>query len=84
MRKMRRTHFFSLELTRRAVSYAAGLLVLLLISPLPLYGYIDPLSGSIILQVLAAGLFAGLLTIKRFWLRVRSAFSRLWSVLARR
>jgi hypothetical protein len=81
---MRRIHPFSHDSMRRVVSYGASLLVLLLISPLPLYGYIDPLSGSIILQVLAAGLFAGLLTMKRFWFRVRAGFARLWSVLAKR
>ena len=62
----------------------AVLLVLLLLTPLPLYGYIDPLSGSIILQVIAAGLFGGLLTIKRFWLKVRAAFGRVRTLLARR
>jgi hypothetical protein len=43
--------------------------------------YIDPSAGSIILQVLAAGVVGGALTAKRWWGalkdRARSAMSRL-------
>jgi hypothetical protein len=73
-----------LETTRRGLGAGAWLLVVLLITPAPLFGYIDPVSGSIILQVLAAGLFAGLLTVKRFWFRVKAQFGRLRGLLARR
>lgn len=38
-----------------------------LLAPPPLHAYIDPLSGSLILQVLAAGLFAFVFTMKRSW-----------------
>jgi hypothetical protein len=34
--------------------------------------YLDPSSGSFILQVLIAGLLGGLLTIKLFWGRIKS------------
>jgi hypothetical protein len=71
-------------MARRSLSAGAALLVLLLITPAPLFGYIDPLSGSIILQVIAAGLFGGLLTLKRFWFRVRAALGRVRTLLARR
>jgi hypothetical protein len=85
---MSRTPSSPLEAARRwlsrSTSVGAALLVLLLITPAPLFGYIDPLSGSIILQVIAAGVFAGLLTVKRFWFRVRAAFGRLRTLLARR
>jgi hypothetical protein len=70
--------------SRRLLSTGAKLLVLLLITPAPLFAYIDPLSGSIILQVIAADVFGGLLTVKRFWLRVRTALGRLRTLLARR
>jgi hypothetical protein len=49
-----------------------------LIAPPRAAAYIDPLSGSIVLQVLAAGLMAASLTIRRFreWLKrvARSVF----------
>lgn len=38
--------------------------------------YLDPSSGSFILQVLIAGLLGGLLTIKLFWTRIRTFISR--------
>jgi hypothetical protein len=34
--------------------------------------YLDPSSGSFILQVLIAGLLGGLLTVKLFWGRIKS------------
>ena len=44
------------------------------LAPQPVYGYIDPLSGSIILQVLAAGLLGASITIKRFRWKIMSFF----------
>ena len=46
--------------------------------------YIDPLSGSIIFQVAAAGLLAALFTIKRFWNRVKELLRALWTRTVRR
>ena len=48
------------------------------ISPRPAYAYIDPMSGSIILQALAAGFLAALFMLKRFWYRVAEGFKRIW------
>jgi hypothetical protein len=42
--------------------------------PQPVHAYIDPLSGSIILQVLAAAFLAAAYTMKRFWGRIRQVF----------
>lgn len=69
---------------RRFVRWAAALCFLLLITPAPALAYIDPLSGSIILQVLAAGAFASLLTMKRFWSRVKHTFHTAWTRLTQR
>ena len=44
-----------------------------LLSPL---GYIDPGTGSFLLQVLLAGLLGGLATLKFYWGRMRGYFSR--------
>jgi hypothetical protein len=38
-----------------------------LLAPLPAQAYIDPLSGSIVFQVLIAGLLGALLTVRRWW-----------------
>jgi hypothetical protein len=38
--------------------------------------YIDPGSGSLILQILIGGSLAGLLFIKNFWLRIKSFFRK--------
>lgn len=52
--------------------------------PPPAHAYIDPVSGSIILQVLAAGALAAAFTFKRSVHRVRelarSVWTRLWSL----
>ena len=45
--------------------------------------YIDPVSGSIILQVLAAGALAGMFTVKRFWAHLRDRARRVWSLVRR-
>ena len=47
-----------------------------ILTPPPLYGYIDPLSGSIILQVVAAGILGATITVKRFWSNIRDFFRR--------
>ena len=46
--------------------------------------YIDPLSGSIVLQVLAAGAFACVFTVKRTWGWLGSRFQFLRDNLRRR
>ncbi len=45
---------------------AAGLLLTIL-WPSPLFGYIDPGTGSFVLQVLAAALLGSLFAIKSWW-----------------
>jgi len=41
-------------------------------------GYIDPGTGSFIIQILIAGLCGGLLAIKLFWNNIKSVFSKLF------
>ena len=46
--------------------------------PVPgVLGYVDPGTGSFILQLLVAGLFGGLLAIKLFWNNIKSFFRRI-------
>ena len=42
-----------------------GLLVFHVISPTQAWAYLDPISGSIVLQILAAGFLAGAATFRR-------------------
>jgi glycosyltransferase involved in cell wall biosynthesis len=42
------------------------------------HAYLDPVTGSVILQVLVAGLLGFLLTIKRVWYVLTEPFRRLW------
>ncbi|HUP00834.1 MAG TPA: hypothetical protein VM737_04850 [Gemmatimonadota bacterium] len=48
------------------------------LAPASVYGYIDPLSGSAILQALAAGVLAGLFMLRSYWQRVKDVFRRFW------
>ena len=43
--------------------------------PASAYAYIDPGSGSYIIQILIAGIMAGALSIKMFWNRIKAMFS---------
>jgi len=53
------------------------MLALSLLVPVPAAAYIDPLSGSIVLQVVAAGFLATAFTVKRFWRRAAGGIQRL-------
>ena len=50
--------------------------LLLFLFPLPVQAYIDPGTGSYVLQIILASIAAALLGIKYFWSRIRSVFSR--------
>lgn len=56
---------------------ALGILVFHLISPRAAWAYLDPISGSIILQILAAGFLAAAATFRRSRNWLASFFSRL-------
>ena len=68
--------------SRHAMPLLAAVLALLVL-PAPAHAYIDPISGSIILQVLAAGILAATFTLKRFWAQVRTAARRVWGQVRR-
>ncbi len=40
------------------------------------YAYIDPGTGSLLIQGLIAGIAAGLYTIKLYWYRIKNFFTR--------
>lgn len=43
-----------------------------------LYAYLDPMSGSLILQAVVAGVLGGIVTMKRAGLTIRESFRRVW------
>jgi hypothetical protein len=56
----------------------AVLLLALVLAPSVAHAYLDPGSGSYVLQILLAGIVAGLFTLKLFWVRVLGFFSNLF------
>ena len=46
--------------------------------------YIDPLSGSVLLQVIVAGVLGAIFTTKSFLVRVRGAARAAWAKITRR
>ncbi|MEM7234697.1 MAG: hypothetical protein AAF517_21135 [Planctomycetota bacterium] len=50
---------------------------LTLLFPAPAYAYLDPGTGSMILQAIVAGILGGLMAIKLFWRRIFAFFAGL-------
>jgi hypothetical protein len=49
----------------------------------PAHAYLDPGSGSLLLQTLIAGALAGMYAVKRFWRKIREAVGAALSRFAR-
>ena len=71
--------FYSLSGERRSSSISLSIFVVLSILCIPskAYAYIDPGTGSMILQGLIAGLMGVLFTIKIYWTRIKNFLFRL-------
>ena len=54
----------------------AAVAVLLVLVPVDAYAYLDPGTGSLILQGLLAALFGAAYTIKTYWSRLKGIFQR--------
>jgi hypothetical protein len=54
--------------------FVTAFAVALLVIPAQAHAYIDPSSGSMLLQIAIGGILAGLVTLKMYWRKVRSAF----------
>ena len=52
--------------------------LLVLVSARPAYGYIDPGTGSFVIQVLVGSALGSLLVLKMFWRRIIGAVGRLF------
>jgi hypothetical protein len=57
-------------------SFFPMLVILLLTTPDPLPAYVDPGSGSFLIQMLIAGVLGASVTLKTFWKQIKSYFRR--------
>lgn len=64
---------------RGTVSTCIALAVLLVLFPEPLFAYLDPGTGSYILQIILAAVLGGLFAIKLFWNRIKVFLKRIFS-----
>jgi hypothetical protein len=63
---------------RARTSALLGVLVILVVFVRPAYGYIDPGSGSLLIQVVIGSALACLLGLKVFWRQVTAFLARLF------
>lgn len=70
---------------RRTASLSLSVILLTaffgVVSTKDAYAYMDPGTGSFLIQVLLGGLFASLFVLKVFWMRVTGTLSRVLSKL---
>lgn len=74
---MKATRCPSLPRTATAARDALAVALLLsLIAPRAAHAYLDPATGSMVLQGLVGGVMAGLFVLRRQWGRVKALFTR--------
>lgn len=61
---------------RKAVPFVLLALGFVLTTPAEALAYIDPGTGSYLFQLAAAGLLAGMFTLRRYWDLLKSTFRR--------
>lgn len=54
----------------KTVRFLAIPLVALLLTPSPVYAYLDPGTGSLAIQAILGSVFAGILLLKTYWRRL--------------
>jgi len=57
--------------------------VLFILRPIPAHAYLDPGTGSYIVQMIIAGLLGAAFAVKVFWMRIKGFFLRVFSRGAR-
>jgi hypothetical protein len=60
---------------RKPALIIVGILGFLMSVPPPVYAYVDPGTGSYVLQIIIAGVAAASLSLKLFWTKIKSLFS---------
>jgi hypothetical protein len=71
---MRRRH----SLASRPLPPIATAFLALVLLPRTAHAYVDPTSGSIVLQVALAGILGAIVTIKQWWGKARETFRSLF------
>ena len=66
----------TLILINHTVRFVSLLVFLLLFLPINSYAYLDPSTGSYVLQVILGALIGGFYTLKLYWRRVKAYFQR--------
>lgn len=61
----------------RRLDLCLATLLLVVVAPRTAHAYLDPGTGSLVLQAVTAALFGAMFAIKVYWQRIRSFFSRL-------
>ena len=70
--------YFLTQMRKNKIDLIIFLALLVLIFPKNAHAYLDPGTGSYVLQVLAAVLFGGLFAIKAFWAHIKAFFSAIF------
>ena len=63
---------------RRAAVLAGGVLVFLLGLPRPNYAYIDPGTGSYVIQILIAAFVSVAFAVRIFWKKIKTFFLKIF------
>ena len=58
-----------------SVRFLVLLVALLLVFPTSAMAYLDPITGSMVLQMAVGGLLAGVAIVKVYWHKIRSIFT---------
>jgi hypothetical protein len=62
--------------SRKLMLWGLAFVFICLTLPRHAYAYVDPGTGSYILQLFLAALFGALFALKVFWTKIKSAFAR--------
>lgn len=71
-------YFHSTSWLKKITVIILSVLFYSLLFPKKTYAYIDPASGSIIIQVLLGFLVGGMVTLKIFWNRIKTCLKKLF------
>ncbi|HYN88336.1 MAG TPA: hypothetical protein VER55_07390 [Ardenticatenaceae bacterium] len=66
-----------MKITRPQITSAlAVVLIFLVLVPATAHAYLDPGSGSYLLQVIVAGILSSLFLVKTYWHKIKAVFTR--------
>ena len=66
---------YPMKRVRNFLGLAASVIILILVFPRSAHAYVDPGTGSYVLQIVIAGIAAASFSLKLFWGRIRAYFS---------